>query len=212
MSSPATSKPGFDHVLDRNALRAQMLLQREALAAAHSRCETAIASPAKSRGRRDSRAPWRRCARPACRRRISPQAPSRHAASCGAARGARHPASTAGSGTPAIAASRSTASGKPTPSVSIKKRDDVAVLAGGEVVVKSLLVVDGERRRLLLLERRQPLPLPPRLLQLHAPAHDFRNRKPGAQFVEELGRKAHVVSSAVSCGRCQPIMDIGERR
>src|SRR6185437_4471557 len=33
-----------------------------------------------------------------------------------------------------------------------QERDDVAVLAGGEVVIKSLLVVDGERRRLLLLE------------------------------------------------------------
>ena len=72
-----------------------------------------------------------------------------------------------------------------------QKRDDVAVLAGGEVVVKALLVIDGERGRLFLLERRQPLELPPRLLQLDAPAHDFRNRKPGAQFVEELGREAH---------------------
>src|SRR5882757_8799515 len=69
--------------------------------------------------------------------------------------------------------------------------DDVAVLAGREVVVKTLLVVDRERRRLLLLKRRQAFPLPPRLLQLHAPADDFRNRKPGAQLVEELGRKAH---------------------
>ena len=68
---------------------------------------------------------------------------------------------------------------------------NVAVPAGGEVVVKALLVVDRERRRLLLLKRRQPLPLPPGLLQLDALAHDFRNRKPGAQLVEELGRKAH---------------------
>jgi len=69
--------------------------------------------------------------------------------------------------------------------------DDVAVLARGEVVVKTLLVVDRERRRLLLLERRQPLPLPPRSLQFDAPPHDFRNRKPGTQFFEKLGRKAH---------------------
>ena len=72
-----------------------------------------------------------------------------------------------------------------------QKRDDVAVLAGGEVVVKALLVVDRERGRLLLLERRQPLELPPRLLQLDAAAHDFRDRKPGAQLFEELGREAH---------------------
>src|SRR6476661_6595450 len=72
-----------------------------------------------------------------------------------------------------------------------QERDDVAMLAGGEVVVKTLLVVDRERRRLLLLERRQPLPLPSRLLQLDAPAYDFRNRKPGAQLIEELGRETH---------------------
>ena len=72
-----------------------------------------------------------------------------------------------------------------------QERDDVAVLAGGEVVVKALLVVDRERGRLLLLERRQPLELPPRLLQLDAAAHDFRDRKPGAQLFEELGREAH---------------------
>ena len=85
--------------------------------------------------------------------------------------------------------------------------EDVAVLAGGEVVIKSLLVVDREGRRLLLLERRQPLPLLPRLLQLHAPAHDFRNRKPGAQLIEELGREAHGVECALSW--CQPDSDIG---
>ena len=58
-------------------------------------------------------------------------------------------------------------------------------------MVEALLVVDRERGRLLLLERRQALELPSCLLQLDAPAHDFRNRKPGAQFVEELGREAH---------------------
>jgi hypothetical protein len=72
-----------------------------------------------------------------------------------------------------------------------QETDDVAVLAGGEVVVKTLLVIDRERRRLLLLKRRQPFPLPPRPLQFHAPAHDFRNRKPGAQLIKELRRKAH---------------------
>ena len=72
-----------------------------------------------------------------------------------------------------------------------QERDDVAMLAGGEVVIKTLLVVDREGGRLLLLKRRQPLKLPARLLQLHAAAHDFRDRKPGAQFVEELGREAH---------------------
>ena len=90
-----------------------------------------------------------------------------------------------------------------------QERDDVAVLAGGEVVIKTLLVVDRERGRLLLLERRQPLELPPRLLQLDAPAHDFGDRKPGAQFVEELGREAHGVNVCLSCG-CQPTGYRGE--
>ena len=81
--------------------------------------------------------------------------------------------------------------------------EDVAVLAGGEVVVELLLVVDRERRRLLLLERRQPLPLPPRPLQLDAPAHDFRDRKPGAQFFEKLGREAHGDSGSLSAGHRQ---------
>ena len=70
----------------------------------------------------------------------------------------------------------------------------------------SLTVNDGD---LLLLERRQPLPLAPRLLQLHAPAHDFRNRKPGAQFIEELGRKAHGRFVGEFGAGCQPIRDIG---
>src|SRR5207237_499359 len=69
--------------------------------------------------------------------------------------------------------------------------EDAAMLAGGEVVVKAFLVVDGERRRLLLLERRQALPLASGLLQFHAAAHDFRNRKPGLQLIEKFLRKAH---------------------
>ena len=45
--------------------------------------------------------------------------------------------------------------------------EDVAVLAGREAVVELLLVVHVEGRRLLGIERRQPLPLPPGLLQPH---------------------------------------------
>ena len=69
--------------------------------------------------------------------------------------------------------------------------EDVAVLAGGEIVIELLLVIDGKGRRLFLLEWRQSLPLPPCLLQLHAAADHFRNRKPGAQFVKKFGREAH---------------------
>src|SRR5581483_6035142 len=72
-----------------------------------------------------------------------------------------------------------------------QKIEDVAVLAGGKIEPRLLLVIDEKRRRLLLLKRRQTLPLAPGFLQFHAPPHDFRNRKPGAQLIEELGRKAH---------------------
>jgi hypothetical protein len=50
------------------------------------------------------------------------------------------------------------------------------------------------RRGLLLVEGREALPLAAGLLQLHAFAHDFRDRKPGAQLVQELRREAHADS------------------
>ncbi len=89
-----------------------------------------------ARGRRDSRAPWRHCARPACRRRILPRAPSRHAASCGAARAARHRASP-----PAAPCRPSRPAARRLPGSDAlglhHEVEDVAVLAGGEVVVKA---------------------------------------------------------------------------
>ena len=42
-----------------------------------------------------------------------------------------------------------------------------------------------------LLNGDSPLNSRPGALELHAPAHDFRNRKPGFQLIEELGREAH---------------------
>src|ERR1700733_7043980 len=72
-----------------------------------------------------------------------------------------------------------------------QKVKNVAVLAGGEIKPCLFLVIDEKRRRFLLLKRRQPSPLAPCLLQFHAPSHDFRDRKPGAQLFKELGRKAH---------------------
>jgi len=47
-------------------------------------------------------------------------------------------------------------------------------------------VIDEKRRRLLLVERRQPLPFPPRFAQFDALADDFRNRKPRAQLIKKL--------------------------
>src|SRR4029077_40168 len=66
-----------------------------------------------------------------------------------------------------------------------------AVLAGGKIEPGLLLVVHEERRCLFLVERRQALELAPRAYELHALAHDLRNRKPGFQLVQELGREAH---------------------
>ena len=69
--------------------------------------------------------------------------------------------------------------------------EDAAVLARGEIEPGLLLVIHEEGRRLLLVERRQALELAPAAHELDAPAHDFRNGKPGFQLVKELGREAH---------------------
>jgi hypothetical protein len=69
--------------------------------------------------------------------------------------------------------------------------ENVAVLARGEIEPHRLLVIDEERGRLLLVERRQTLPFATRLAQLHAPAHDLRNRKPCPDLVEKLWRESH---------------------
>src|SRR6516225_7327087 len=68
---------------------------------------------------------------------------------------------------------------------------NAAVLAGGEIEPGHFLVVDAKRGRFLLVEGREALPLAPRLLEPHAQADDLRNRRPRAQLVEELRRKAH---------------------
>ncbi len=70
--------------------------------------------------------------------------------------------------------------------------EDAAVLARGKIEPGLLLVVNKERRRLFFIERRQALELTARAHKLDAFAHDFRNRKPGLEFVEELGREAHM--------------------
>src|SRR5215510_3858534 len=69
--------------------------------------------------------------------------------------------------------------------------ENAAVLAGREIKPGHFLVVDEKRRRFLLVEGRKSLPLTSRLLEPHAPANDLRNRKPRAQLVEKLRRKAH---------------------
>src|SRR5262249_28905194 len=82
--------------------------------------------------------------------------------------------------------------------------EDVAVLAGREVVIETLLVVDEEGGRALPVEGRQPLPLASRLLELDLAADDVRDRKPGAQLVEELRRESHGDSLARPSYRGSP--------
>src|SRR5262245_30801308 len=69
--------------------------------------------------------------------------------------------------------------------------ENATVLAGREIKPGHFLVVDEKRRRFLLVEGRKSPPLAPHFLEPHAPARDLRNRKPRAQLVEKLGRKAH---------------------
>jgi hypothetical protein len=79
-----------------------------------------------------------------------------------------------------------------------QKIEDVAVLARGKIEPGLLLVIHEEGRRLLLVERRQPLPLTSGLLELDATADDLRNREAGLQVVKKFGRKAHGDSGLVT--------------
>ena len=71
------------------------------------------------------------------------------------------------------------------------KAENIAVFAGRKIEPCGFLVIDEEGRGFLRPERRQPLPLPPRLRQFYARADDIRHRQPGLDLVEELGREAH---------------------
>ena len=90
---------------------------------------------------------------------------------------------------PACCASRSTASGKLTPSVSITKSKMLPFLPeekSNHTAFWSLTKNDGV---FSLLNGDSPFHSRPALLQFHAPADDLRNRKPRAQLVEKLGRE-----------------------
>ena len=133
MSSPAISKPGLDHVLDRHALLAEMLLQRKALARRIAEPEFQLRRGIERRGRRDSRAPWRRRAPPTSPRRISPQAPS---TSCSVLRLSSRASSSLenfGSGTPAMLRQPLDRLGERDALGLHHEIENVAVLAGGEV-------------------------------------------------------------------------------
>ncbi len=94
-----------------------------------------------------------------------------------------------------------------------------AVLAGGEIEPGLFLVVDEERGGPLFVERRQALPLAAGLLQLHAAAHHLRDGEAGAQFIEEFRRKTHgpingrITRKARSRGSIRrEVVRIGHRR
>src|SRR5262249_27025884 len=55
-----------------------------------------------------------------------------------------------------------------------------------------------KRRRLFLIERRQAFPLAPRFAQFHAPADDFRDRKPRPQLIKKLRRESHGDSGSLA--------------
>ena len=189
----------LDHVLDRNAVRAEMLLQREALARRiaeaelelRRRIEAAVGEIAARLGagargqrvleefRRQLHDVVQRLAPRVARFVLARDFRQRHAGHLRQALDRFREAD-------AFALH--------------DEIENAAVLAGGEIEPGLLLVVHEERRRLLLVERRQALELAARAHELHAPAHDFRNRKPGFQLVEELGREAHgfLAESAVN--------------
>src|SRR5215510_6921519 len=88
---------------------------------------------------------------------------------------------TLGSGMPASAASRSTASGNESPSVSIRKSKIEPFLPeekSNHACFWSFTKNDGVFSLLKGLS--------PGLAQLHTPPDHLRHRKPGAQLIEEL--------------------------
>ena len=89
MSSPEISRPGLDHVLDRNAVRAEMLLQRETLARRIAEAELELRCGIEPAVGEIAARLGAVARRRACPGRISPQAPSRRAASCAARRAPR---------------------------------------------------------------------------------------------------------------------------
>ena len=191
MSSPATSSPASIMSSTEMPRLAQMLLEGEALGRGIADAELAPGSPDRARGRRDSRAPWRRRGTPASPRRTPPPARPRRAGCGGGSPAPRPRAVSFGTARPASAGQPLHRLGEGDAFRLHHEGEDVAVLAGREVVVEALLVVDEERRRALLVEGRQPLPFAPRLLAADALADDLRYRKPGAQLIEKLRRKAH---------------------
>ena len=69
--------------------------------------------------------------------------------------------------------------------------DHVAMRPAAEAMEKALLFVDGEAGRFLVMERAQSGILAALAHQAHAPADHPGERHPGADFIEECGRKGH---------------------
>ena len=116
-----------------DALRAEMLLQREALARRVAQAEFQLRRGIERRGRRDSRAPWRRRARPSV---ASKNFAASSMTSCRVLRFSSRASSSLeyfGIGTPAICGEPLDGFGKRHALGLHDEVEDAAVLAGGEV-------------------------------------------------------------------------------
>src|SRR5215472_4274628 len=83
--------------------------------------------------------------------------------------------------------------------------DRVAMRATAEAVVVAVLI-HMEAGRLFAVERAAAFPLPPGASEPHAPPDDSRQRRPGAEFVEEAPGECHQADSlAFTIG---PALDI----
>ena len=179
------------------ALRAEVLLQREALG-------RRIAEPEFELRRRIEAAVGEIAARAgagaatrASPRRISPRAPSRRAASCGAPRAPRlardfRQRHAGHRGQPLDRL------GKVTPSVSMTKSKMLPFLPE-EKSNQALLVVDEERRRLLLVERRQALPLAARPSAASRAGPRLPKPEAGPAARRGMRREAHGVKTESDC-------------
>ena len=99
----------------------------------------------------------------------------------------------AGMSTPASRASRSTASGKVRPSVSIRKVKMSPFLPAEKSNQAPFWSLTKKEADLLLVEGREAGELAALLLELDAPPDHRRGGKPRLDLLEEVGRKAHVL-------------------
>ena len=157
-----------------------------------ARAKSAAARRGRGRGRRDSRALWRRSA--AARFASNSRAAMRHALRSRLARFFSSAASASlrrGMARPAMPASRSTASGKLRPSVSIRKAKMSPCLPDEKSWKKPFWSLTKNEGVFSEVNGESAAPFAPGLAQFDPRAHHLRDRQPGADLVEKGGRKLH---------------------